>query len=206
MDIYFVRHGQTPGNAAKRHQAEETPLSDLGESQAREAAKKIADLKPTHLLSSHLIRAIKTAQPISEATNLDIEINHNFTELIRPKYLHGKLHYSWQSSLYYFLWFLGIENRKLAGESYGMVRQRIAVAQSILKRYPEDARVVVISHSVFMNLFLAHMCRQRALSPLATLKFISKVLKIPNGSIVHVHYDEKVEGLCRWLQLSGENT
>ena len=83
MDIYFVRHGQTMGNLAKRHQAEHTPLSSLGREQASNAAKEVAQLNPTHLISSNLVRAIETARPIAETTNLDITIEQNFAELFR---------------------------------------------------------------------------------------------------------------------------
>ena len=198
MDIYFVRHGQTMGNLAKRHQAEHTPLSSLGREQASNAAKEVAQLNPTHLISSNLVRAIETARPIAETTNLDITIEQNFAELFRPKYLHGKHHLSPQSIFYYALWFFGIENRKLAGESYEHIRQRITVAKNILQRYPKNATIVVVSHSVFINLFLAHLCRARALSVFSLLGFVSKIVRIPNGSITHVAYDSDAKEACKW--------
>jgi broad specificity phosphatase PhoE len=198
MEIFLVRHGQTIGNVARRHQADATPLSDLGRQQADEVALKIKELRPTHLVSSHLIRAIETARPISRLTGLDMEIIHDFEELRRPKYLGGRKHFGPHSVFYYLLWFLGIENESLAGESYYKIRQRIAMAQNHLKRYPDDARVVVVSHSVFINLFLAHMCRPSALLPFSAAKFFISVLRIPNGQIIHVSYAAKGEGKCKW--------
>lgn len=201
MDIYFVRHGQTTGNLAKRHQAEHTPLSELGKQQASAVAEKIGAVQPTHLIASNLVRAIETARPISERTKLDISIEPNFTELHRPRYLQGRYHISPQSLFYYTLWFLGIENRALAGESYEHIRQRITMAQSILKRYPNNAKVVIVSHSVFINLFLAHMCRPRSLSIFQLIGFVSKVLKIPNGSIIHVTYEQDSSSTCKWQRI-----
>lgn len=206
MEIYFVRHGQTIGNLAKRHQAENTPLSEEGEAQAAETAKLIAELKPTHLISSHLVRAIESARPISEATNLDMQVEANFAELFRPRYLHGRKHLSAQSVFYYAAWFFGIENQKLAGESYTQVRHRVAMTQNFLKRFPTDARVVVVSHSVFINMFLAHMCRPRSLSIFKLLAFVSKVYRIPNASIRHVNYNPELEHGCRWTQVESINT
>lgn len=202
MDIYFVRHGQTTGNVAHRHQADSTPLSQAGEQQAEAVATVIKELKPTHLISSHIIRAIETARPISEATGLEITIAHEFAELDRPRYLHGRKHFSLHSLFYYVLWFLSIENRKLAGESYLMIRQRVSMAKHFLRQYPSDARIVVVSHSVFINLFLSHMCRPTALPPHKATRFILSVLKIPNTKIVHVTYDEQEEGECKWKQQS----
>ena len=81
MDIYLVRHGQTTGNVAKRHQAEETPLSKLGEEQVVELAEKLAAESPTHIISSNLVRAIETARLIAEKTGLEITVDKNFAEL-----------------------------------------------------------------------------------------------------------------------------
>jgi broad specificity phosphatase PhoE len=198
MDIYFVRHGQTDGNAARRHQADKTQLSKLGEEQVAKTAAVVATYEPTHLLSSHLIRAIESARAISETTGLDIEIDHNLAELRRPRYLEGRYHFSAQSMFYYVLWFLGIENKKLAGESYGQVRQRIAVMKNILKRYPADAKVVAVSHSVFINLFVAHMCRANSLNIFRLVGVVSKIMSIPNAGVIHVRYDESTDSVCKW--------
>ena len=205
MDIYLVRHGQTTGNVAKRHQAEETPLSKLGEEQAERVAEELAPIKPTHIIASNLVRAIETARPIAEKTGLDITVEKNFAELYRPRYLHGHYHVSPRSLLYYLFWFLGIENRTLAGESYEHVRQRITVTKNILKRYPKNSRVVVVSHSVFMNLFLVHMCRSRSLSIFQLIGFVSKVMRIPNGTIIHIKFDPAdTTGVCQWTEVKKE--
>lgn len=198
MDIYFVRHGQTGGNAARRHQADKTPLSKLGEAQVAKTAAEIASRNPTHLISSHLVRAIESARAISETTGLEIEIEHDIAELARPRYLEGRYHFSPQSLFYYCLWFLGIENKKLAGESYAQVRQRIAVMRNKLRRCPSDARVVCVSHSVFINLFVAHMCRANALNIFKLIGVVSKIMRIPNASVVHVRFEEGSEATCKW--------
>jgi broad specificity phosphatase PhoE len=64
MDIYFVRHGQTDGNVALRHQHVNTSLNELGKLQARMVAKKIAKIKPTNVVSSTNLRAIETTKII----------------------------------------------------------------------------------------------------------------------------------------------
>lgn len=200
MEVFLVRHGQTMGNVAKRHQSDNTPLSKVGEVQAAEVAKKIKDLNPTHLISSHFIRAIETARPVSDETGLSMTIQHEFAELGRPDYLKGKKHVNPRSLIYYFFWFLGIEKTSLAGESYQEVRARIEAAKTVVGSYPEDARVVVITHSVFINLFLNHMCRPRPLSTFAALKFISSSLKIHNTKIIHLTFKKGKVGTCEWEQ------
>lgn len=204
MDIYFVRHGQTSGNAARRHQAEKTPLTTRGEEQAKAVALLLSKYEPTHLASSHLNRAIETARPISEVTGLDIELEHNLAELYRPRYLEGRFHFSLPSIFYYTLWFLGVENKKLAGESYNQVRQRIAVLKNILKRYPDDAKIVLVSHSVFINLFVAHMCHARSLGVFTLVGVVSKIMRIPNAGIIHVRYEESSTNVCKWQPVEKE--
>lgn len=200
MEVFLVRHGQTMGNVAKRHQSDHTPLSKAGEEQAIAVAKKIKELKPTHLISSHFIRAIETARPVSEATGLDMIIHREFAELGRPNYLKGKKHINPRSLIYYFFWFLGFEKKSLAGESYREVRERIEAAKKVVDSYSDDARVVIITHSVFINLFLNHMCRPKPLSTLEAFKFISSSLKIHNTKIIHLTYKKGNLGTCDWEQ------
>lgn len=200
MEVFLVRHGQTMGNVAKRHQSDDTPLSKAGVEQALEVAKKIKELEPTHLISSHFIRAIETARPVSNATGLDITIQREFAELGRPNYLKGKKHINPRSLIYYFFWFFGIEKKSLAGESYKAVRDRVAAAQKVVDALPEDARVVIFTHSVFINLFLSHMCRTKPLSTFEAFKFISSSLKIHNTKIIHLTYKKEKSCNCEWEQ------
>jgi broad specificity phosphatase PhoE len=57
MEIYFVRHGQTDGNVAKRHQANTTRLTDLGRKQAETAALRVKEINPDFFISSSMVRA-----------------------------------------------------------------------------------------------------------------------------------------------------
>lgn len=165
MDIYLVRHGETGGNKAKRHQNEETPLTVEGKRQASLAAVYVATLNPTHLIVSDRVRAVETGKEIAAVTDLIPEVNSHFTELKRPQRLYGHAHKSVRSAWYLTRWFLGLHantGTETAGESYRLLRHRIAAAQSDLAQLPADARVVVVTHSVFITLFVAHLCRARA--------------------------------------------
>ena len=200
MEVYFVRHGETGGNIAHRHQAEHTPLSFLGEEQAEAVAQKITQFQPTHLVASPLVRTLQTAQKISETCALEVETHPAFIELVRPRRMYGHYHRSFKSMWFYFWWFLGKEGSgESDGESYPALRERIEHAKVVLADYPEDARVVVVSHSVFMTLFEAHMCRPKAL-PLwrAVLEFY-KIVKMPNTHVRKLQVDTRSPaGTCAW--------
>lgn len=66
--IYLVRHGETPGNAARVVQTPETPLSERGLEQARRLAARLADAGLAGILASDLARAAMTAECVHEVT------------------------------------------------------------------------------------------------------------------------------------------
>jgi probable phosphoglycerate mutase len=200
MQVYLVRHGETGGNVAHRHQAEHTRLTKAGQAQAEAVAKRVAELEPTHLVSSSLVRAIETAKVISERVELIPETDPTFIELARPASMYGRYHKSPRSLWFYGRWYLGSQAALAeGGESYATLRERFAVAQARLAEYPEDARVVVVTHSVFMTLFVEHLCREKPLWPWqAALAFV-KILRTKNTHIIALSFDHKAPaGTCAW--------
>ena len=200
MEIYFVRHGQTGGNVAKRHQAEHTGLTPLGKQQAKEAAEIIKGYEPTHIITSTLVRSLQTANEIATVCDMIPSISTEFVELERPKQLHGHFHRSFGSLVFYFRWYFGLTSDE-QGESYRELRARINRAKALLALYPEDARVVVVSHSVFMGMFLAHICRDEMITPLQAFRSFRTILKMQNTHILPVLFDARApEGVCAWQQ------
>jgi probable phosphoglycerate mutase len=62
----LVRHGQSTWNAEGRWQGQaDPPLSELGERQAREAARAVAALAPARVITSDLARARRTAELVT---------------------------------------------------------------------------------------------------------------------------------------------
>ncbi len=84
MEIILVRHGEA---SSSWNQSLDPGLSDLGNSQAEECAKKLYNLKNIesfNLISSPLQRAKQTAKPLSEKINSSIQINPLFSEIPSP--------------------------------------------------------------------------------------------------------------------------
>jgi len=186
MEVYFVRHGQTGGNVAKRHQAEITKLTKKGRQQAADIGIKLAELKPTHLLTSTHVRTLETAKQISDSVNLLPETSQIFTELHRPKSLYGQRHFGVKSFLYITRWYFGMVGGEVdsdEGESYESLRKRINAAKLHLETLPDDSRVIVVSHALFISLFLAHVCQEKPLSLLQAVKYWMRLttMKIENG-------------------------
>lgn len=198
MEVYLVRHGETGGNRAHRHQIETTGLTEVGIQQAAQAAELVKAYEPTHLVSSTLVRALETARIIGDTCSLIPETSNHFIELERPPYLYGNFHHSPQSLYFYLQWYLG---KTKEGESYQQLRERIDQAKQFLSQYPEDARVVVVSHSVFINLFLAHMCYDKPINLVQATKVFGKILTTPNAKVTPVLFDPVVHAnTCGWIQ------
>lgn len=200
MEIYFVRHGQTDGNVARRHQVDKTELTALGREQAVAVAERIREIQPTHIITSSLVRAIETAREIGNACCMTPEVSGHFVEIIRPESMVGSHHFSWKSLWFYSQWYFGKNTaKKWGGESYKDLRARIERAQSALAELPQDARVVVVSHGVFINFFLIHMCDGRWMGPLRALRAFNSILHMPNTKITKIIYNPAVtEGVCAW--------
>ena len=79
--LYLVRHGQSAGNAEGRFGGHgPTPLSDLGRRQAEITAKVLAKEGVSAVYSSDLLRAVQTAEPLSELIKAPINATPAFRE------------------------------------------------------------------------------------------------------------------------------
>jgi probable phosphoglycerate mutase len=68
VSIFLIRHGETPGNAARIVQTPETPLSPRGIAQADRLARRLAAERVERILASDLRRAAMTAERVHAAT------------------------------------------------------------------------------------------------------------------------------------------
>ncbi len=199
MEIFLVRHGETDGNVARRHQLDKTPLTPRGRKQAEKVAKQIKELNPTHLVTSKLVRAIETAQVIGDECGIIPETTEHFIELERPDFLRGHFHFSLPSVWFYLQWYFGFGVGKTEGESYEEVRRRIANAKKYMRQFPNKSRIVVVSHSVFINLFISHLCHDRPMTFLQSTKAFWKIAFMKNAQVIPVLYDSSAPpNTCAW--------
>ena len=205
MNIYFVRHGETEFNHTHRHQPDDAPLNDLGRSQAEKVREEVLALKPTHFITSTHSRAVETASIINEAGEYELEYNELFRELERPERIQGKKHFGVPSLFYIYQWFIGFRDtywERNGGESHKAFIDRIKAAKEYLETLPEDATVVIVSHSVFINFFIEHVCREHMLSTKEAFDLLMKITDLPNTAITHVSYNPDFgDGVCKWSVL-----
>jgi len=197
MKVILIRHGETDENVAHRHQPNATSLSIRGRQQAVAVGEKLAKCGVTHVLSSPLNRALQTASLIANQADLIPSINHDLAELERPRSMTGHKHFSLRSLFFYKFWFLGFAQ---GGESYRQLRQRILRVKTQLETLPPDAVVAVASHTVFINLFLAHLQRRWPLWPWQAAWVFLKLVRMPNGGTIELTYQAN-----RWTRTSDLN-
>jgi len=64
MSIYLIRHGQTNGNRDRIVQMPDTPLSELGQQQAKQLAQTFQNISVEKIICSDYIRTQQTAAPL----------------------------------------------------------------------------------------------------------------------------------------------
>jgi broad specificity phosphatase PhoE len=195
MEVYFIRHGQTNGNVARRHQHVDTPLNATGALQVKEAAVTVAKLNPTHIVTSTQLRAMESARIIATACGLTPHTHTAFAELHRPTWLVGHHYLSLTTLRYVYAWFFG--GQLDSGETYENFLNRTTVAKAYLETFPPDARVVVVSHSVFTNVFLEHLCLSTKMSLWRACVSFVRIFRLRNAGIVHLRYSPG-QALCNW--------
>ena len=77
-DFLFIRHGETPWNREHRFQGQaDPPLTDWGRQQAARLGARLAGERVDALISSDLLRARQTAEPLAQAWKM--------TPVLRPR-------------------------------------------------------------------------------------------------------------------------
>lgn len=74
MKLLLIRHGQSIGNVFTDMDLPDSPLTPVGTLQADKVAELLCRHSVTRIISSPLIRAMQTAQPLSRALAIPIEV------------------------------------------------------------------------------------------------------------------------------------
>lgn len=201
MEVLFIRHGQTKANAAHLHQRPDEPLSPQGIAEVKAIIPQIQVWQPTHILTSPLARASYTARLISKEIDVEVVKRDELRELRRPLYVYDRKHYHPVTLWYVVRWFFNAylhQSDVRNGESYQSFRKRLERVRSMLEQYPADARILVVSHSIFINFFVFHVCNDGPLTFWQAIPRFFKVFTHKNGKKTYLHFSKKKPGLCTW--------
>ena len=176
MILYLLRHGQTDWNASGRVQGwKDTPLNAQGLAQARAAAEKLQKENIKNIYASDLKRSKKTADIVSAALDLPVhytkrlrEMNFGKAEGVKKTDLGAKFPDIKNPERYE----IGYPN----GETIGDVQQRF---MKFLGKLMEDKQdnVLLVTHGMLVRIF--------------TESCLKKTIRLENGSVLKITYDEK---------------
>lgn len=209
QQLWIVRHGQSAGNVA-RAAAEaalaswidvntrdmDTPLSELGEQQARALGRWFGQLpqesQPSLVLSSPYIRASQTAELILESSGLAPRLQIRADERLREKEFgivdrlthrgveqkYPELHAQRRHvGKFYF--------RPPGGESWCDVILRLRSILDTLTREHRRERVLIVGHQVIVSCFRYLLERMDE----AQILDIDRTGDVPNCSVTSYEFD-----------------
>ena len=163
MEIYFVRHGQTVWNVEKRFQGlSDSPLTELGITQAKLLGEKLKDIKFDKFYSTSLKRANDTANYIKGNRKQEVEIFDDFVEISMGD-MEGiqqeefKKLYPEQVKNFFFNQ-LEYNPSSCKGESFLEVRERVIKGlNKFVELNKNYERVLVVSHGATLKTLLHYI-------------------------------------------------
>lgn len=163
MEIYFVRHGQTIWNVEKRFQGlSDSPLTELGITQAKLLGEKLKDIKFDKFYSTSLKRANDTANYIKGNRKQEVEIFDDFVEISMGdmegiKQEDFKKLYPEQVKNFFFNQ-LEYNPSSFGGESFLEVRERVIRGlNKFIELNKNYERVLVVSHGATLKTLLHYI-------------------------------------------------
>lgn len=152
--VVLWRHGRTEWNVAGRVQGQsDIPLDDVGREQAREAAARLAALRPHRIVSSDLMRAAETAHILGDVAGTDVELDARFREMNFGE----REGLTWDEAWARFpdgmrAWVDGDETQIPGGETHRQAGERFAAGLTdILDDLPDGAVLVVVAHGAVLR-------------------------------------------------------
>lgn len=176
--FYLVRHGQSQTNVDRIVGGHyDTPLTKVGEKEARKMADDLKDIKFDKIFSSDLIRAKRTAETIALEKKLVVET----TEALREQH-YGKWEGKGQKRLFELFdsWLTLDHNERLkkradeyAESDEEVISRFITFLHEASVAYKGQA-VLVVCHAGLMHSFLIHL----GLASYRTMKYMENTALI----------------------------
>ncbi|AVQ29911.1 MULTISPECIES: histidine phosphatase family protein [Fusobacterium] len=190
MEIYFIRHGETLWNTLKIFQgSSDSPLTELGISQAERLAEKLKDIEFTDFYSSPMGRTIQTTKIIMGNRKQEIKFIDEFKEISMgdiegmPR---AEFEEKYPKEFYdFFNNPVDYDPKIYHGENYYQVIERVKKGLDKLLSYlNNNDRVVVVTHGVTLKA-LFHIITKEKMELLGAAKVPQNtsvsIVKYENG-------------------------
>jgi ribonuclease H / adenosylcobalamin/alpha-ribazole phosphatase len=175
----LLRHGQTPMSVQKRYAGvSDVPLTDTGVRQAVAVAKRLASAGIDAIVTSPLLRAVRTAEEAAAATGAPVVTDDGFRETDFGAWeglTFAEVRERWPAEL--TTWLADPDAAPPGGESFTEVSERVTGALQRVLAGRERQRVLIVSH----------------VTPIKTL--VAAALLAPLPALYRMHLD--VAALCQ---------
>ena len=158
--IVLWRHGQTDWNATARLQGQsDIEINETGLRQAAEAAPLIAELGPTRIITSDLVRARRTADTLGELTGVTVEDEPRLRERSFGAWeglTQQEIKAGWPEA--FRAWRQGEEPQGIGADRRVDVGRRVAGAVlEAVGTMDDDGVLVAVAHGAAITLGLTHL-------------------------------------------------
>ncbi len=158
--IVLWRHGQTDFNASRRLQGQsDIELNATGLAQAQAAAPRLAELGPTRIISSDLVRAMRTAEELGALTGLPVEPEPRLRERSFGAWeglTQEEIEEGWPAA--FRAWRQGEEPEGVGADTRDEVGRRVAAALlEAVAEVGDDGVLVAVAHGAAITLGLTHL-------------------------------------------------
>ena len=194
LQVYLVRHGETLWNAERRIQGQsDSPLTDKGETQARQVAERAKALGITHIITSDLGRTRRTAEIIADICGCDVTLEPRLRELNmgvlerRPLDSLTEEEEGWRRQLVNGT----ADGRIPEGESMQELSERMHAALAACLELPEGSRPLLVSHGMALGCLVSTI--------LGLPAYAERRLRLRNCSISRIDYQQSPWLASGWV-------
>ena len=194
LQVYLVRHGETLWNAERRIQGQsDSPLTDKGETQARQVAERAKALGITHIITSDLGRTRHTAEIIADICGCDVTLEPRLRELNmgvlerRPLDSLTEEEEGWRRQLVNGT----ADGRIPEGESMQELSDRMHAALAACLELPQGSRPLLVSHGMALGCLVSTI--------LGLPAYAERRLRLRNCSISRIDYQQSPWLASGWV-------
>lgn len=155
MKIYYVRHGQTDWNLARKMQGGQTErnLNETGIKQAEETKNKLQNIKYDMVICSPMNRAKQTAEIIINGKDMPII----FDERLRERKLGELEGHPITEACEKQIWDYPLDYKINGGESLSEFEERILDFLRDIKKKYNDKTILIIAHGGVAKVIKAYL-------------------------------------------------
>lgn len=190
--VYFVRHGESEGNAGNIRLGYKGGLTELGHKQANELGQRCKNLPIGFIVCSSLQRTRETAKGILKYVSVPIEYSDLFLERRNPSEFIGlEKNTVEETYIRRTVWehFHEPGWRYSDEENFDDLNVRAGRALEYLIERPEE-HVLVVGHGMFTRVLLARMIFDENLTGVECSVFTKK-FETENSGISVAEFDQK---------------